>query len=138
MRQISFAQSDPIMIKMRSEDTATRKANKTCMLPKYQAPTWIKTSDCSRFKIEGNSNDSPLLQDRGLTPTISASEFWTLINSKGLVQPRNPTDFTTTNRPCKKQLSVLQSRFNKNCYQQILYLFPRTTIDWNNLEIVEF
>ena len=48
-----------------------------------------------------------------------ANEFWTPVNSKRLIKPRNPMDFKTTNNysdgPHKKRLTELQSRSFKNC-----------------------
>ena len=50
---------------------------------------------------------------RGPTPAIPANEFLTLRNSKSLIKSRNPTNLT---------------RSNKNCYLQIFFSSPRTTI----------
>ena len=73
---------------------------------------------------------------RGLTHAIPANEFLTPVNSKRLIKPRNPTDFKTTNRV------IDHARNNSHSYRvdplkTAVYrysFFPRTTIDWNNLE----
>ena len=73
---------------------------------------------------------------RWLTLANTANELLTPINSKRLIKPRNPTDFKTTNivtdhaRNNSKSYRVDPSKTAVYRYS----FFPRTTIDWNNLE----
>ena len=39
---------------------------------------------------------------RGLTPAIPANEVLTLINSKRLIKPRNPTNFKTVQKTTQR------------------------------------
>ena len=73
---------------------------------------------------------------RGLTPTTLANEFLTSINSKRLIKLRNPMDFKTTNIVADHARNNSQS-YRVDPTKTAVYrysFFPRTTIDWNNLE----
>ena len=56
-----------------------------------------------------------------MTPAIPANEFLTLINSKRLIKPTNPTDFKTTNIVVDHARNNSQSRSNKNCCLQVFF-----------------
>ena len=108
------------------------------------SPTFWETLDCSRFRIERNSNDwrsSSTETVRGLTPALPANEFLTPISSGRPIKPWigwNPTDFKTTN------IVINHARNNSQSYTvdprktaiDRYSFFPgsRPTIDWNNLE----
>ena len=72
----------------------------------------------------------------GLTPAIPPNEFLTPINSKRLIKPRNPKDFNITNIVTDHARNNSQS-YRVDPTKTAVYkysFFPRTTIDWNNLE----
>ena len=67
---------------------------------------------------------------------IPPNEFLTPINSKRLIKPRNLKDFKTTNILTDHARNNSQN-YRVDLTKTVVYrysFFPRTTIDWNNLE----
>ena len=72
---------------------------------------------------------------RGLSHAVLVNEFLTPVSSKRLIKPRNPTDFKTTNIVIDHAKNNSQSYRVDPTKTAVCYsIFPKTTIDWNNLE----